>query len=507
LPLTTPINPKYYSHHEPTSHLIPANLLLSILLIMDTTTVTDSTDWLPTPLSALAPLESSLRCQVCKDFFTTPMMTSCSHTFCSLCIRRYLSQEGKCPACRENDQEVKLRRNWVVEELVENFKGNRGELLEFAVQAGQRAREEVDRRPAKKRKVNGANLKETRPPVERRSTRSQTRRNASQVGASQQTPVSTQEEISDSEDDAGSVYEGERTMSNDFDGTSEPHDGLVACPSCTCRMKESLVNAHLDKCLAGLADEPPSTPAVTNGIQTSQSPHPPHVKAGTIAYGQTKPSQSQRLPTLNYSLFNENSLRKKLKEYGIPNHGSKQLMMKRHTEWFNLYNANCDSSHPVSLMELRKTLNEWERTLGRQVDNKGPSGVMAKDFDRDRYAQRQRSEFDELIGRARANRGVRIAAVEEEKAAEPAEARICSTPELAINLDGPLDDPEEPQLSNGVEPESSSPVEDVATIEDRTEPVITRAAFAPVHGAHWQQSEHLEPPRSSQRSMNHDIMA
>jgi E3 ubiquitin-protein ligase RAD18 len=419
-----------------------------------------------------------------------------------------LSQEGKCPACRENDQEVKLRRNWVVEELVENFKGSRGRLLKFAVQAGPRARDEADRRPAKRRKVNGANLKERRPPVERRSTRSQTKRNASQIGASQQTPVSTQEEIRDSEDEDGIVYEDEQPISNDFDGAYEPHDGLVACPSCTRRMKESLVNAHLDKCLAGVADESPSTPATSDGTKTSQSPHPHHVKVGTIAYAQTKPSQSQRLPTLNYSLFNDNSLRKKLKEYGIPNHGSKQLMMKRHTEWFNLYNANCDSSHPVSLMELRKALNEWERTLGRQVENKqGASGVMAKDFDRDRYTQRQRSEFDELIARARANRGVRAAAVEEQSPAEAQnEERDGTTPDLAINLDGPMAGVEQPQLSNGIEPEPSSPVAEFGTIEDRTEPVMTHA-FASVRGAHWQQSEHLEPPPSSQRSMNHDIMA
>ncbi|OCL04313.1 hypothetical protein AOQ84DRAFT_226128, partial [Glonium stellatum] len=50
-----------------------------------TFTIPDSTDWLPTPLASLTPLEVALRCQVCKDFFDTPMLTSCAHTFCSLC--------------------------------------------------------------------------------------------------------------------------------------------------------------------------------------------------------------------------------------------------------------------------------------------------------------------------------------------------------------------------------------------------------------------------------------
>ena len=116
----------------------------------------DSTDWLDTPLSLLAPLETSLRCQVCKDFFDNPVITSCSHTFCSLCIRRCLSSEGKCPACRSPDQETKLRRNWAVQEFVEAFTNARPSVLDLARKArdGVRNSEEGSEKPAsKKRKI------------------------------------------------------------------------------------------------------------------------------------------------------------------------------------------------------------------------------------------------------------------------------------------------------------------------------------------------------------------
>lgn len=83
--------------------------------------VPDSTDWLSTPLSGLTAVESALRCQVCKDFYNTPMITSCSHTFCSLCIRRALGVDSKCPMCRTPEQEMKLRSNWAMEEAVEAF--------------------------------------------------------------------------------------------------------------------------------------------------------------------------------------------------------------------------------------------------------------------------------------------------------------------------------------------------------------------------------------------------
>ena len=98
--------------------------------------VPDSTDWLSTPLSGLAAVENALRCQVCKDFYKTPMITSCSHTFCSLCIRRALSNDSKCPLCRASEQELKLRSNWSMEEAVEAFVKTRTAALELARNGG-----------------------------------------------------------------------------------------------------------------------------------------------------------------------------------------------------------------------------------------------------------------------------------------------------------------------------------------------------------------------------------
>lgn len=94
--------------------------------------VADSTDWLSTPLAALIAVESSMRCQVCKDFYNTAMLTSCSHTFCSLCIRRALSNDSKCPLCRAPEQVIKLRGNWSMDEAVEAFKAARSTILEVA---------------------------------------------------------------------------------------------------------------------------------------------------------------------------------------------------------------------------------------------------------------------------------------------------------------------------------------------------------------------------------------
>lgn len=353
--------------------------------------VSDSTDWLSTPLSAISPLDAALRCQVCKDFFTTPMITSCSHTFCSLCIRRYLSQEGRCPVCRELDQEMKLRRNWAVEELVTVFSQSREGLLTFARTAKEKVHEpDVPVGPPKKRrKLNGEAVAQ----VERRNTRSQSRK---AIQASQESlGNSTLESVPDSED--GSEYEEEETSNRESPHMPEPNDGLVACPACGKRMKEELVYTHLDTCTGSSSEPTPSIPSIP---QSRAGPIP----SGSIAYSMPNSDHfKDRLPTINYAMLSETQLRKKLKELGIPNVGNKVLLQKRHTEWLNLWNSNCDSRNPRPKRDLLRDLDTWERTQGRQIaNNPGPSGVMIKDFDRDHYVRSHKSDFDSLIAQARA---------------------------------------------------------------------------------------------------------
>ena len=136
--------------------------------------VSDPSDWLNTPVSKLAPVETALRCQVCKDFFTNPVITSCSHTFCSLCIRRCLTNDGKCPICRAVDQELRLRPNWIVQELVDAFHSARPEVLRL----GEDIKRNVDiiKQRRKKRKLEAASTDEEEafsdPITQKRKTRS-----------------------------------------------------------------------------------------------------------------------------------------------------------------------------------------------------------------------------------------------------------------------------------------------------------------------------------------------
>ncbi|KAF2083685.1 DNA repair protein rad18, partial [Saccharata proteae CBS 121410] len=336
--------------------------------------LSDSTDWLSTSLPALAPLDASLRCQVCKDFFSSPVITSCAHTFCSLCIRRCLALDGKCPTCRAADQETKLRRNWAVQEMVDAFVAARTGVLLLAVR-GREVEEEVER-PKKRRRKGGAEAGDEVEGGLGRRTRSAARR----------VPSSSPVDVVDLDEEEG----GE-------DAEYQPEDGLVPCPICRTRMKAEAVFTHLDNCDGEkkkneiprtTRSRPPTTTTFSNRLPTLQNP--------------TKPPPS-RLPQLNYSLMTDNQLKKKLKELGIPNFGNKPLLIRRHTEWQNLWNSNIDSTKPRTKRELLSELDAWERSQGGLAREGGAAGgvVMRKDFDGKGWAKKNAGQFDDLISQAR----------------------------------------------------------------------------------------------------------
>jgi len=192
------------------------------------TDLTDPSDFTNTSIPTLSEFDTGLRCQVCKEMFDTPMITSCSHTFCSKCIRHCLSADGKCPTCRAQDQPSKLRKNGIIQSLVSVWQKVRLNVLESV----QKVDEKNSARSRGKRKLDVEERVDPRYP--KRQTRSSSRR---------VTPSANSSEIIvlDSEDEQDEEFVPEKEQ-------PDPSDGLVACPICKVRMKEELVFAHLDRC-------------------------------------------------------------------------------------------------------------------------------------------------------------------------------------------------------------------------------------------------------------------
>ncbi|KAG5953055.1 hypothetical protein E4U53_007097 [Claviceps sorghi] len=341
--------------------------------------VPDSTDWLETPLACMAAVDAALRCQVCKDFFQTPMITSCSHTFCSLCIRRALSSDGKCPLCRSPEQELKLRCNWAMAETVEAFSRARTPALTLARTSSGGSS------PSKRKSEHDG---QEAPASER-----QKRRRTSARLSSRRNHDVGDDSLGNSQQGETSVVSEEDVHSDDGNGKSRPSyvDDFVPCPSCQKHMKAWQVFQHLEACPGPNAESGSSNSLI--GLQQQQVRQRKFI---------------ERLPALNYSILKEQALRKKLAELGISNQGPRILLEKRHKEWINLWNANCDASIPKKRSQLLQDLDVWEKTQGYRSPAAGPTTlnvtmIKDKNFDGARWAAKHDSSFKDLIASARKN--------------------------------------------------------------------------------------------------------
>ncbi|KAI1332398.1 DNA repair protein rad18 [Xylariaceae sp. FL0255] len=349
--------------------------------------VADSTDWLSTPLTGLASVEAALRCQICKDFYKTPMLTSCNHTFCSLCIRRALSTDGRCPLCRAQEQEMKLRSNWSMEEVVASFTQARSAILSFAQKPPPSP---IRRSETPKRRTRATDSAEDQGPANKR-LRSSAR--LSKTRSMEATAEMARREIH---------------IPDPEPEPFEPDDGLVACPICWRRMKAILVDKHLDTSCSGEPQPEPVQHAkplrnLTNAF-TSSSALP---TSTTSTKKKTTPAPD-RLPALNYSMLKDAGLRKELVELGLTTTGNRNMLERRHREWVMIWNANCDSQRPRTVAELRQDLDVWERTLGsranigfRSAATNAGAQIKDKDFDGAAWAAKHDDAFRDLIANAR----------------------------------------------------------------------------------------------------------
>ncbi len=276
-----------------------------------------------------------------------------------------------------------------MEECVSVYEKQREDLLKLARSFTEETRGKGTdgiERPSKRRRTQQPNGVHTTPQTPTRATRSQSRMT---LQASQETRERST--VEDSEDD-GSQYVEEDSSPLPKKTSSDLGDGLVECPMCSRRMRIEAVEPHLDQCDGG---DPSS--------RQQKDPTEKRKQSTSVAYSVPSPTTARlRLGALNYSLLTETALRKKLAEIGIPSHGSKPLMQRRHVEWMNLWNASCDSSNPMTKRELLRELGVWDRTQGRQIANaQGPSGVMAKDFDAEGWTKSNKDDFADLIKKAK----------------------------------------------------------------------------------------------------------
>ncbi|OAA68334.1 DNA repair protein [Niveomyces insectorum RCEF 264] len=396
--------------------------------------VADSTDWLGTALACLMPVEQAFRCHVCKDFYNSPMITSCNHTFCSLCIRRCLSVDGKCPLCRMTDQESKLRGNWALREAIGAFCIARPTVLAVARKPPSAAREAS---PPKRKAGDDDDATTTQrahsdgQDHEPQAKRTRTSARLSKAKAAEAAPPARTTE----EPEVVFVEASSPPGGDDGDMDYEPDDGLAACPICWTRMKPWQVDRHIDTSCTGSPRKPKKTTTTTTFSATASATTSKWPRFGDAANPFTTASTPapppERLPSLSYSLLTDAALRKKLASLGLSTTGPRPLLERRHKEWTTLWNANCDSARPKRKADLLHDLDIWERTIGAGVGvgvgggtgsngsggrgsvlasrsiataNQQAAQIKDKDFDGAAWVAKHNTSFQDLIANARKSR-------------------------------------------------------------------------------------------------------
>ncbi|CAO3684013.1 unnamed protein product [Umbelopsis ramanniana] len=350
---------------------------------------------------------------------------TCSHTFCSLCIRRSLTVEQCCPSCRTHSVETSLHNNYVVDNLVSAWKNNRKSILDLErqlKQAKERDKNEIMvlDTPMDTSSSQPTDNNERSPPP--RQTRSSSRRSASQTSSEAPPPVE--------------------------------EDTRVDCHICHRKIELNHLNQHWDLCEQGKPDPSLDKPSSTS---SSPSPSPSPSAKKPVVFGVQQPSTSKSLTRIKkavdlgkkpqkivYNLETPPSLRKVLKELGLPDKGDKNTLIRRHKEWISLYNANVDSTDPVDVRVLRKRLREQEERLAIIPDEKINSDAI------EQHKRKYGSEFDDLIKAAREAKRLK----EEEAKAKSVPT---STPEESKSPMKGLEEPQgAPEQKRGAEDDDVS---------------------------------------------------
>ncbi|KFQ16308.1 E3 ubiquitin-protein ligase RAD18, partial [Leptosomus discolor] len=284
-------------------------------------------------------VDDLLRCGICFDYFSTAMIIpQCSHNYCSLCIRKFLSYKTQCPTCCVAVSESDLKNNRTLDELVKSFNSARQQLFQLVLDTPLISSPlACSRRSAGKGHVRSPVswpvVKEEAPAIDSFLSKEKvcTSTKADGLAGTDQKVLRTEEdhnlystsaEVDGKDNDVGSQKSPECTKSHEEPSTSVVKVvKKVGCPVCEVAVPEQYINKHLDSCLTREQKK--------DSLRSSAHKRKP-------------------MPKVVYNLLSDRDLKKKLKEHGLSARGTRQQLIKRHQEFVHMYNAQCDSLNPKS---------------------------------------------------------------------------------------------------------------------------------------------------------------
>ncbi|XP_075370576.1 E3 ubiquitin-protein ligase RAD18 isoform X2 [Mycteria americana] len=351
----------------------------------------------PASLAPLKAVDDLLRCGICFDYFSIAMIIpQCSHNYCSLCIRKFLSYKTQCPTCCVAVSESDLKNNRTLDELVKSFNSARQQLFQLVLDAPLISSPLACSRHSAgkshvKSPVSWPVIKEEVPVIDSflRKEKVCTATKADGLAGTDQKIFKTEEhhdlysssaEVDGKDNEVGSRESPECTKSHEKPSTSVVKVvKKVDCPVCEVAIPEQYINKHLDSCLTREEKK--------DSLRSSSH-------------------KRKSMSKVVYNLLSDRDLKKKLKEHGLSTHGTRQQLIKRHQEFVHMYNAQCDSLNPKSVAEVVKELEKNEKIRVQLEFNKTGENSLTftKDLTEEEideihtdYRNKHRSEFQFLV--------------------------------------------------------------------------------------------------------------
>ncbi|KAM9276840.1 E3 ubiquitin-protein ligase RAD18 isoform 8-T9 [Morus bassanus] len=333
----------------------------------------------PAGLAPLKAVDDLLRCGICFDYFSIAMIIpQCSHNYCSLCIRKFLSYKTQCPTCCVAVSESDLKNNRTLDELVKSFNSARQQLFQLVLDTPLISSPSACSRHSAGKShirspVSWPVVKEEVPVIDSflRKEKVCSSTKADGLAGTDQKIVKAEEhhdlysssaEVGGKGNEVGSRESPECAKSHEKPSTSVVKVvKKVDCPVCEVAIPEQFINKHLDSCL--IREEK------KDSLRSS--------------FRKRKP-----MSKVVYSLLSDRDLKKKLKEYGLSTHGTRQQLIKRHQEFVHMYNAQCDSLNPKSGNKHRSEFqflvdqvsNRWKKSGKRKTESAQKKEVAVQEL-------------------------------------------------------------------------------------------------------------------------------
>uniref|UniRef100_H3BGG3 RING-type E3 ubiquitin transferase n=1 Tax=Latimeria chalumnae TaxID=7897 RepID=H3BGG3_LATCH len=292
-------------------------------------------------------VDDLLRCGICFDYYDIAMIIpSCSHNYCSLCIRKFLSYKTQCPICCTTVTEFDLKNNRILDDLVANFcsaRFPREHLSQLALDSPPTS----PQTPHHTTSVGRSYLAGSRGCLASKQEKKfmdcflikQNLLMEGQSNSSETAGLADCGMLTSSPSDLPTENLALPSTSSGAKDVVKGHIGYITlqkvhnstmffffffpvdCPVCRVSIAEQYINKHLDSCLTREEKK--------ESLRSSLSKRKPMAK-------------------VVYNLLSDRELKKKLKEIGLPIQGTKQQLVKRHQDFLHMYNAQCDSLTPKS---------------------------------------------------------------------------------------------------------------------------------------------------------------